>query len=35
MMGHKTSGMVWVYARIRDEQMHEAASYLKLRTAAS
>lgn len=35
MLGHKTSRMVWTYARIRDEQMVEAASRLKLRPAAS
>lgn len=32
MMGHKTSRMVWTYARIRDEQMVEAASSLRLRS---
>ena len=32
MMGHRTSDMVWTYARIRDEQMVEAAAKLKLRS---
>lgn len=31
VLGHKTSRMVWTYARIRDEQMVEAASHLWLR----
>lgn len=32
MMGHRTSDMVWTYARIREEQMVEAAAKLKLRS---
>jgi len=35
MMGHKTSRMVWTYARIRDEQLMEAASGLRLRKDAA
>ena len=30
VLRHKTSPMVWTYAQIRDEQMIEAASKLKL-----
>ena len=33
-LGHKTSGMVWTYAKIRDAQLVEAARNLKLRTGA-
>jgi integrase len=33
MLGQKTSRMVWTYARIRDEQMIEAPSRLRLRRA--
>jgi len=35
MMGHRTSRMVWTYARIRDEQMIQAASRLRLRKDAA